>query len=134
MACLFVAVVLGGGVAAGGWFAYDFYQTHFGPAPDYAGEGSGSVQVEIPQGAGTGEMGRILKGAGVVRSAQAFVDAAGENPKGLSIQPGVYAMKKEMSGEAAVDWMLSRRAATRSSSPRACATRRSTRPSTNGSN
>ncbi|WP_095757674.1 endolytic transglycosylase MltG [Streptomyces xinghaiensis] len=107
MACLFVAVVLGGGVAAGGWFAYDFYQTHFGPAPDFAGEGSGSVQVEIPQGAGTGEMGRILKGAGVVKSAQAFVDAAGENPKGLSIQPGVYAMKKEMSGEAAVDWMLS---------------------------
>ncbi|MBQ0984164.1 endolytic transglycosylase MltG [Streptomyces sp. F63] len=107
VACLFVAVVLGGGVAAGGWFAYDFYQTHFGPAPDFAGEGSGSVQVEIPQGAGTGEMGRILKGAGVVRSAQAFVDAAEENPKGLTIQPGVYAMKKEMSGAAAVDWMLS---------------------------
>ncbi|WP_030541951.1 endolytic transglycosylase MltG [Streptomyces albus] len=107
VACLFVAVVLGGGVAAGGWFAYDFYQTHFGPAPDFAGEGSGSVQVEIPQGAGTGEMGRLLKSAGVVKSAQAFVDAAEGNPKGLSIQPGVYAMKKEMSGDAAVEWMLS---------------------------
>ncbi|NJQ01519.1 endolytic transglycosylase MltG [Streptomyces zingiberis] len=107
VACLFVAVALGGVAAGGGWFVYDFYQTRFGPAPDFSGNGSGAVAVEIPPGAGSGEMGRILKEAGVVMSAQAFVDAAGDNPKGLSIQPGVYSMKKKMSGEAAVAWMLS---------------------------
>ncbi|HCA85591.1 MAG TPA: endolytic transglycosylase MltG [Streptomyces sp.] len=105
-ACLLVAVVLAGGVGVGGYFAYDFYQTHFGPAPDFAGKGTGTVQVEIPAGAPTGEMGRVLQKAGVVKSAQAFVDAAADNPEGQTIQPGVYSLKKGMSGAAALELML----------------------------
>lgn len=77
-----------------------------GAAEDYAGAGSGEVQVEIPKGALGNEIGNILKKAGVVKSVDAFVSAQGRNPKGLSIQAGVYTLKKEMSAESAVKMML----------------------------
>ncbi|MET4925039.1 endolytic transglycosylase MltG, partial [Streptomyces sp. PSRA5] len=104
-ACLVASLVLVAGAAGGGYYAYTFWQERFGPPADFAGAGTGSVQVEIPQGAGLAEMGGLLKKAGVVKSAQAFVDAAGEHPKGKAIQPGVYPMKKEMAAKAAVELM-----------------------------
>ncbi|MGW1075387.1 endolytic transglycosylase MltG [Streptomyces sp. NPDC002537] len=104
-ACLLVAVVLVGVVGGGGYLAYDYWQTHFGAAPDYEGEGTGQVQVEIPKGAGLGQMGEILQKAGVVKSAGAFTEAAGKDPKGKAIQPGTYTLHKEMSGAAAVTMM-----------------------------
>ncbi|MFI6082075.1 endolytic transglycosylase MltG [Streptomyces sp. NPDC051217] len=104
-ACLVASLVLVGGAAGGGYYAYQFWQERFGPPADFAGAGTGSVQVEIPQGAGLTEMGSLLKESGVVKSAAAFVDAAGEHPKGKAIQPGVYPMKKEMSAKAAVELM-----------------------------
>ncbi|WP_330176781.1 endolytic transglycosylase MltG [Streptomyces sp. NBC_01498] len=104
-ACLVASLVLVAGTAGGGYYAYQFWQERFGPAPDFAGAGAGAVQVEIPQGAGLAEMGGLLRDAGVVKSAQAFIDAAGEHPKGEAIQPGVYPLKKEMSAKAAVELM-----------------------------
>lgn len=104
-ACLVATLVLVGGAAGGGYYAYQFWQERFGPPADFAGAGTGAVQVEIPKGAGLAEMGNLLKKAGVVKSAQAFIDAAGENPKGKAIQPGVYPLKKEMSAKSAVDLM-----------------------------
>ncbi|WP_405852571.1 endolytic transglycosylase MltG [Streptomyces sp. NBC_00090] len=106
VACLVVALVLVGGVGGIGYFGYQFWQGEFGAAPDYAGSGSGDVQVEIPKSAGGYEIGNILKKAGVVKSVDAFVSAQGRNPKGLSIQAGVYTLKKEMSAESAVALML----------------------------
>ncbi|MFD5326979.1 endolytic transglycosylase MltG [Streptomyces sp. NPDC127092] len=107
MACLVVAAVLVGGVGGIGYFGYKFWQGQFGAAPDYVGEGSGEVQVEIPQDAGGYVIGNILKKAGVVKSVDAFVSAQQKNPKGLTIQAGVYTLKKEMSAESAVALMLS---------------------------
>ncbi|MFE7808419.1 endolytic transglycosylase MltG [Streptomyces sp. NPDC057430] len=106
VACLVVALVLVGGVGGIGYFGYQFWQGQFGEAPDYAGDGNGSVQVEIPKDSGGYEIGNILKKAGVVKSVDAFVAAQGKNPKGLSIQAGVYTLKKEMSAESAVTMML----------------------------
>ncbi|MFE0005659.1 endolytic transglycosylase MltG, partial [Streptomyces erythrochromogenes] len=107
MACLIAAVVILGVVGGGGYYGYSYIKARFAPAEDFAGEGAGEVvDVEIPKGAGLGQMGRILKEAGVVASAQAFVDAANANPKGKSIQPGVYPMNKKMSGAAAVALMI----------------------------
>ncbi|MFC9385665.1 endolytic transglycosylase MltG [Streptomyces venezuelae] len=106
VACLVVALVLAGGVGGVGYFGYQFWQGQFGAAEDYAGAGSGEVQVEIPKGALGNEIGNILKKAGVVKSVDAFVSAQGRNPKGLSIQAGVYTLKKEMSAESAVKMML----------------------------
>ncbi|ALO07087.1 Protein YceG [Streptomyces venezuelae] len=106
MACLVVAAVLVGGVGGIGYFGYQFWQGQFAAAPDYAGAGSGEVQVEIPKDSGGYQIGNILKKAGVVKSVDAFVSAQGKNPKGLSIQAGVYTLKKEMSAESAVSLML----------------------------
>ncbi|GHF39210.1 membrane protein [Streptomyces mashuensis] len=100
-ACLLVAVVLVGAVGGGGYLAYDYWQTHFGAAPDYEGEGTGQVQVEIPKGASLTEMGQVLFKAGVVKSVGAFTEAAAKK----SIQPGTYTLRKEMSGQAAVALM-----------------------------
>ncbi|MEV7781262.1 endolytic transglycosylase MltG [Kitasatospora sp. NPDC088351] len=101
-ACLVVALVLLGGFAGAGWWGYGFYQDHFGPPPDFAGEGTGTVQVEIKKGAVGAQMGLALKQAGVVKSVKAFTNACEKNPKCISIQPGTYSLPREMSGEAAV--------------------------------
>ena len=106
VACLVVALVLVGGVGGIGYFGYQFWQGEFGAAEDFAGSGSGEVQVEIPKDSGGYQIGNILKKAGVVKSVDAFVSAQGRNPKGLSIQAGVYTLKKEMSAESAVSLML----------------------------
>ncbi|MFI0774207.1 endolytic transglycosylase MltG [Streptomyces sp. NPDC021212] len=105
VACLFVTVVLVGAVGGGGYFAYDFWQTRFGPAPDYEGQGSGQVEVEVPGGSGNAEIGSLLAEKGVVKSGGAFVEAVEDS--GKFVQPGTYTLRKEMSGAAAVKLMLS---------------------------
>ncbi|MFF4173464.1 endolytic transglycosylase MltG [Streptomyces sp. NPDC001744] len=106
MACLVVAAVLVGTVGGIGYFGYKFWQGQFGAVPDYAGSGSGEIQVEIPKGSYGSDIGNILKKAGVVKSVDAFVSAQQKDPKGNTIQAGVYTLKKEMSAESAVKLML----------------------------
>lgn len=105
-ACLIATLVIVGVLGGGGYYGYTFIKDKFGAAEDYTGEGTGSVSIDIPKGTGTGEMGRILKAAGVVKSASAFVAAAQANPKGKAIQAGSYAMKEHMSAKAAVELMV----------------------------
>ncbi|KPI07112.1 aminodeoxychorismate lyase [Actinobacteria bacterium OK006] len=105
-ACLVVVMVFGGGIAGVGYFGYQFYQNRFGPAPDFAGEGSGQVTVEIPKGAGGLAIARVLKENGVVKSIDAFVSAQQNNPNGNSIQAGAYVLRKGMSAASAVKLML----------------------------
>ncbi|MFG2318253.1 endolytic transglycosylase MltG [Streptomyces tendae] len=107
-ACLVVCLVLGGGVAGVGYFGYQFYQDRFGAAPDYAGDGNGEqVTVTIPKGAGGSTIGQELKRQGVVKSVDAFISAQQSNPRGKSIQDGVYTLQKEMSADSAVELLLS---------------------------
>jgi UPF0755 protein len=105
-ACLISAVVIIGVLGGGGYYGYSYLKERFGAAEDFTGEGEGSVAIDIPKGTGLGEMGRILKAHGVVKSADAFVAAAKANPKGQSIQAGAYTLKEHMSGRAAVALML----------------------------
>ncbi|WP_103516287.1 endolytic transglycosylase MltG [Streptomyces sp. SM10] len=105
-ACLGVAAVLVGGLGGVTYFGYSYYQNQFGEAPDYTGSGTGSVEVEIPEGAYGNEIASILKKAGVVKSSDAFISAQKGNPKGESLQAGVYLLKKEMSADSAVTLML----------------------------
>ncbi|MFC5723310.1 endolytic transglycosylase MltG [Streptomyces gamaensis] len=104
-ACLLVSVVLLGAVGGVGYLGYEFYQSRFGPAPDYSGDGSGEIQVEIPKDSSLTQMGKVLLDAGVVKSVGAFTEAAGKSPRGKAIQAGVYTLRKEMSGEAVVRMM-----------------------------
>ncbi len=93
-----------------GYVGYQFYQSHFGPAPDYEGQGNGQqVAVTIPQGATGSVIGQVLKKAGVVKSVDAFVAAQEQNSAGKSIQAGTYTLNKQMSAAAAVELMLSPR-------------------------
>ncbi|MFF8575178.1 endolytic transglycosylase MltG [Streptomyces sp. NPDC015140] len=107
-ACLVVCLVLGGGVAGVSYFGYQFYQDRFGAAPNFAGDGNGEeVTVTIPKGAGGSTIGQELKKQGVVKSVDAFIAAQQSNPRGKSIQDGVYTLQKEMSAESAVELLLS---------------------------
>jgi UPF0755 protein len=106
MACLVVVVLLGGGLGTVGYFGYDFYQSHFAAAPDYGGDGSGSVEVEVPEGSTLAEMAAALEKAGVIKSRGAFTEAAAENQKALGIHAGIYTLHKKMSAASAIKLML----------------------------
>ncbi|MFC9244045.1 endolytic transglycosylase MltG [Streptomyces sp. NPDC057136] len=105
-ACLIVSVVLVGGLGGAAYLGYSYYQEQFGAAPDYAGDGSGQVEVEIPKGALGNEIANILKKKGVVKSVGAFTSAQNSNPRGKFIQAGVYLLKEEMSADNALKMML----------------------------
>jgi uncharacterized YceG family protein len=105
-ACLAAVVALGGLVSGGGYAGYRYYENHYAPPPDYAGQGSGTVQVQIPDSSTLAQIGNILKTNGVVESVDAFTKAAAGNPKGSSIQGGIYTLRKEMSATSAVLLLL----------------------------
>lgn len=64
---------------------------------DYAGPGSGSVEVTVPEGASGADIGAVLLEAGVVKSSGAFTNVANSDQgRAAAIQPGVYELKSEM--------------------------------------
>ncbi|MFS8203562.1 endolytic transglycosylase MltG [Streptomyces sp. CWNU-52B] len=104
LAVSLVIVAVAGGVT---YMGYQFYQSRFGSAPDFAGDGTGEqVTVVIPKGAFGSVIGQKLKAAGVVKSVDAFVAAQSQNSDGDKIQAGSYVLNKQMSGESAVALML----------------------------
>ncbi|MEU2762923.1 endolytic transglycosylase MltG [Streptomyces sp. NPDC007094] len=107
VACLVVSVVLVGGLGGVSYVGYTFWQKQFGAPADYAGSGTGEqVEVEIPEGAFGYDIANILRKKGVIKSSDAFVAAQNDNPKGKSLQAGVYLLKKEMSAASAISLML----------------------------
>lgn len=102
---LLLALVLLGGIGGGAFYGFDRIQNYF-VTPDYDGAGTVEVTVEIKQGALIADMADALHAAGVVRSPKAFIEAAAENSRSKNIQPGLYKLRKQMSGESAVAAML----------------------------
>ncbi|MFE9700976.1 endolytic transglycosylase MltG [Streptomyces sp. NPDC006270] len=106
-ACLVVSVVLLGGLGGVSYVGYTFWKKQFGAPADYAGSGTDEqVEVEIPEGALGYDIANILRKKGVIKSSDAFVVAQNGNPKGKSLQAGVYLLKKEMSAASAIELML----------------------------
>lgn len=102
-----VSVVLVGGLGGVSYVGYTFWQKQFGAPADYTGSGTGEqVEVEIPEGAFGYDIANILRKKGVIKSSDAFVAAQNDNPKGKSLQAGVYLLKKEMSAASAISLML----------------------------
>ncbi|NJQ05474.1 endolytic transglycosylase MltG [Streptomyces lonarensis] len=101
VACLGVAVLLLGTVGVAGYFGKQFYDSRFGPPPDFAGEGTGEVFVAVEDGDTLTAIGVKLRDEGVVASVGAFTQAA----EGANIQPGYYALREEMSAQSAVEVM-----------------------------
>ncbi|PJI85629.1 endolytic transglycosylase MltG [Luteimicrobium subarcticum] len=98
-AVLFLALLVVGGA---GWFVYDKVLPgvdgfHLGSeAKDYAGPGTGSVDVTIEKGDTGAAIARTLVADDVVASTKAFTDAYKANPAAAGIQPGVYTLRTQM--------------------------------------
>jgi UPF0755 protein len=73
---------------------------------DFAGQGSGAVEVRVSSGDTLSDIARTLVAEGVIASPGPFVDAAETEPAATGIQPGVYALRSQMSGRAALDLLL----------------------------
>lgn len=99
---IFAAIVAGGG--------YLLYNSFFG-VPDYDGPGQGDVILQVEEGDTISAIGAQLTKLDVVRSGKAFTAAAAEDEaRSRSVQPGYYRLKRQMSGEGAVELLLDPRA------------------------
>jgi UPF0755 protein len=79
---------------------------HFLKPSDYSGTGSGTVIVEVQANDNAEAIGTTLHDNGVVASVKAFTNAAKDNPKSTSIQPGSYKLHKHMSAKSALALLL----------------------------
>lgn len=89
-------------VAGGGWYLYHSIVA----TPDYQGEGSGGVVVQVHDGDTTSQIGAELARRGVVAAQASFTEAAADNDRIRSVQPGYYQMRLRMSGASAVALLL----------------------------
>jgi UPF0755 protein len=101
-------VVVGAALIAVFAIIYGIYSLLGGSSEsnDYAGPGSGSVEVTVNRGDSLTQIGSTLQLAGVVKSVDSFTSAAANNERSSIIGPGVYAMQSQMSGESALLLML----------------------------
>lgn len=109
VSCL--AMLLAGAVVVAAlWFAFGSLRSlvpGFPGSKDYSGPGHGSVEVTIDSGASGSQIGETLYTAGVVKSTSSFTKVATAQPEqAAKIQPGTYAMLKEMSAADAFDRLL----------------------------
>lgn len=99
IAALVLGVFLGGRALLGAIGA-------FSDVPDYTGTGTGSVQVRIDQGDTAADIATTLFEADVVMSERAFRDAATANADSLSIQPGLYELRRQLPAALALETLL----------------------------
>jgi len=102
---LLTIAVVGGGVT-GAYFGLAPLVRQFRAPKDYVGQGTGSAQIKIPDGASGRTIARLLTTAGVVKTESAYLDAANGDKRSLSVQPGTYGLRKQMSGAAALSLLL----------------------------
>ncbi len=100
MAALLVAVV-----AVATWLVVLPIYHYFNPS-DYGGSGSGSVIVEIKANDTADDIGKELRRKDVVASVKAFTDAAKNDARSTSIQPGSYKLREHMSAKSALGLLL----------------------------
>jgi UPF0755 protein len=100
-----LAVLVGAGYAA---YTVGFtrLQKLMSPPPDYSGTGTGSVIVEVKQGDAATDIAATLVKKDVVKSAEAFTDAAKQNPESVGIQVGFYQLKHKMSAKSALKVLI----------------------------
>jgi UPF0755 protein len=80
----------------GGSWGLGKVRSALGDSPDYPGPGSGVVTVQVRQGETAAAIGRELKAKDVVKSVEAFTDAAAADDRSRNIQVGYYQLKRQM--------------------------------------
>ena len=106
LAALVALVVLVGGAYILFRLGADALEDRFSPPEDYSGAGSGSVVVEVKEGDAASDIGSTLVANDVVKSQEAFIDAAAEEPRSIGIQVGFYEMRKQMSSDSALEILI----------------------------
>ena len=103
----FIIVLVLGLVAGASYVAYDqLFNSSTTSSDDYPGPGSGSVEVTIDEEASGRAIGQTLVEAGVVKSVGAFVRQFEKTSAAMSIRPGTYRLKQQMSASAALAALL----------------------------
>jgi UPF0755 protein len=100
-----LAVLLGAAYAVYS-IGFTALKERFGPPPDYAGSGSGSVVIQVHHGDSAATIAGTLVAKGVVKSTRAFTDAADSNPASRGIQVGFYKMHHKMSAQSALNILV----------------------------
>jgi UPF0755 protein len=96
LAVLVALVVLVGGGYLAATAGVNAIKDRFAPPADYAGPGSGKVLVEVKSGESASDIAATLRQQDVIKSVQAFTDAARKDPRSTGIQVGFYELKKQM--------------------------------------
>jgi UPF0755 protein len=100
-----VAIIVIVAVVTVSWVLIRSVSNYFKVA-DYSGSGQAFTRVQVHSGDTAQDIGTALVKAGVVKSARAFVDAAKASGQSDKIQPGVYRVRLESSGQAAMAAIL----------------------------
>ena len=99
---LAVVIALVGGVAIGGQKLLD----SFGGVDDYSGTGGPAVVVQVQSGDSLSDIADTLVAKGVVKSTEAFVEAAKDDARATRVQPGFYSLKTMLPGQSALSALL----------------------------
>lgn len=104
---LFFALIAGG-LGYGGYQGYNWYESHYGPPPDYSSAtgDSDTAIVTVPASASGTQIASLLYSAGVIESERAFVQACNNNAQCPNIQANTYQLHKQMSAAAVVTALL----------------------------
>jgi UPF0755 protein len=106
LAVLVALAVLVGGLYFVATWGIDKIGDQFQSAEDFDGPGRGKVTFEVVSGDNAAAIGRRLKDQGVVASVEAFTTAASANPDWANLQPGFFALKKEMAADDVVQILV----------------------------
>lgn len=110
MASCLVVLAIFAAIGVGGYFGatagIDKLKELVAETPDYDGPGSGEVTVEVKEGDTATDIGRTLHDAGVVKSVEAFYEAAIADDRSLGIQVGFYPLAAEMKATDALEILV----------------------------
>ena len=101
-----ISLIVVGGAVGASWVGLSSLVAGFNAPSDYAGPGTGQVEVVIPEGASGTAIGQLLQKKGVVLTVKGFVAAFGANPGSAGIQPGTYSLRSGMRSDDAVRALL----------------------------
>lgn len=99
---IIVVLVVVVALVVGAYVAYGKAKSYLNGPEDYPGPGTGSVSVEIPEGATGQDIANILEEEGVVQTAEAFYQLSLVDDRFQAIQAGFYELQMEMSSDGAM--------------------------------
>ena len=105
---LLVLLVVGG-IAFGGFQGYRWITSNVSvekEAPDFAGPGHGETTVQVSEGDTGTDIAYSLVKQGVIKTSGPFVSLFSNTPEASKIEPGIYAVKLEMTSVDALNALL----------------------------